>query len=53
MFKKAFALIFFIYAFNLSAQGEIEGIIIDKSNNLPIIGATVIIKNTTKVLLRF
>ena len=48
MFKKAFALIFFIYAFNLSAQGDIEGIIIDKSNNLPIIGATVIIKNTTK-----
>ena len=48
MFQKAIALILFLYAFNLSAQVDIKGIIIDKSNNLPIIGATVIIKNTTK-----
>ena len=48
MFKKAFALTYFLYAFNISAQVDIKGIIIDKSNNLPIIGATVIIKNTTK-----
>ena len=48
MFKKAFALTFFFYAFNLSAQVDIKGIIIDKSNNLPIIGATVILKNTNK-----
>ena len=48
MFKKSFALLLFLYAFNLSAQDDIKGIIIDKSNNLPIIGATVIIKNTTK-----
>ena len=48
MFKKAFALTFFLYALNLSAQVDVKGIVIDKSNNLPIIGATVIIKNTPK-----
>ena len=33
----------------MTAQFDVNGIIIDKTNNSPIIGATVIIKNTNKV----
>ena len=48
MFKRVFALSLIFCAFTLTAQSDVVGIIIDKTTNTPIIGATVIIKNTNK-----
>lgn len=45
MIRRAIALIIFFYTITLSAQ-NVEGIVFDKITNSPIIGATVIIKNT-------
>lgn len=47
MFRKTFTLIVLVYAITLSAQNEVKGVIIDKSTDFPIIGATVLIKYTS------
>ena len=47
MFKRTFTLIVLLYAITLSAQNEVKGVIIDKSTDFPIIGATVLIKDTS------
>lgn len=48
MLNKAIALSFIFCSITLTAQFDVKGIIIDRTNNSPIIGATVIIKNTNK-----
>ena len=47
MFRSTFTLIVLLYAITLSAQNEVKGVIIDKSTDFPIIGATVLIKDTS------
>ena len=47
MFRSTFTLIVLLYATTLSAQNEVKGVIIDKSTDFPIIGATVLIKDTS------
>ena len=47
MFTRTFTLIVLLYAITLSAQNEVKGVIIDKSTDFPIIGATVLIKDTS------
>ena len=47
MFRRTFTLIVLLYAITLSAQNEVKGVIIDKSTDFPIIGATVLIKDTS------
>ena len=47
MFRRTFSLIVLLHAITLSAQNEVKGVIIDKSTDFPIIGATVLIKDTS------
>ena len=49
MLRSVITFFLFLCVTSLSAQGDFRGIIFDQSTNSPIIGATVIIKDTTKV----
>ena len=48
MLRSVITFILFLCATSLSAQGDFRGIIFDQSTNSPIIGATIIIKDTNK-----
>ena len=48
MLRSVITFFLFLCATSLSAQGDFRGIIFDQSTNSPIIGATIIIKDTNK-----